>query len=55
MSKQTLKQVLFESELYPFDSMENVRFDDLNFLVDKLNEAIRRVNDHEKRVGTDGS
>lgn len=36
---------------YPFDSMQDVRFDDLNDLVAKLNEAIERINEHEKRIG----
>jgi len=34
-----------------YDSLQNVRFDDLNDLVDKLNEAIRLLMDHELRVG----
>lgn len=35
----------------PYDSLRDVRFDDLNDLVDKLNEVIELLNDHEKRIG----
>ena len=35
----------------PYDSLADVRFDDINDLVDKLNEVIQLLNDHEKKVG----
>ena len=38
-------------EFFNYDSLQNVRFDDLNDFVDKLNETIRLLNDLEKRVG----
>jgi len=40
-------------EFYEYDSLRDVRFDDLNDLVKKLNEAIRLLNDHEKRTGSE--
>ena len=33
-----------------YDSLQNVRFDDLNDFVDKLNELIR---DYNKKVGSE--
>ncbi len=40
-------------EFYEYDSLRDVRFDDLNDLVKKLNEAIRLLNDNEKRTGSE--
>ncbi len=34
-----------------YDDLRDVRFSDLNDLIEKLNEAIELLNDHEKRVG----
>jgi len=42
-------------EFYEYDSLRDVRFDDLNDLVKKLNEAIRLVNKHEKKMGSEVS
>jgi len=40
-------------EFYGYDSLRDVRFDDLNDLVEKLNEAIRLLNNHEKLIGSE--
>ena len=40
-------------EFYEYDSLRDVRFDDLNDLVEKLNEAIRLLNNHEKLIGSE--
>ncbi len=40
-------------EFYEYDSLRDVRFDDLNDLVKKLNEAIRLLNDLENRTGSE--
>ncbi len=42
-------------EFYEYDSLRDVRFDDLNDLVRKLNEAIRLLNSHENKVGSEVS
>lgn len=42
-------------EFYEYDSLRDVRFDDLNDLVKKLNEAIRLLNNHEKKMGSEVS
>lgn len=42
-------------EFYKYDSLRDVRFDDLNDLVEKLNEAIRLLNNHEKLIGSEVS
>lgn len=40
-------------EFYEYDSLRDVRFDDLNDLVKKLNEAIRLLYDLENRTGSE--
>lgn len=40
-------------EFYKYDSLRDVRFDDLNDLIEKLNEAIRLLNNHEKLIGSE--